>query len=588
MDAQVAVGADSSRYGPGRRKPHQPARKSAPAAAKGRFLALVCLAILGSSALLIHQSGVASASSISAGHTSGPLISGQEVAASVADGETVLLSGAVVVGDVDLRRVQTVSAPFRCLGCDIRGSFLAPDVIFQRIVDLTGTRVLGDLDVQGAVFRDILLLRSTRGLLAQVDGSADFALASFATRARFDGARFGGPADFTGVTFAQDSSFADSDFAASATFELAIFSGAASFSASPAATDRPDPDPCAGTLGAFEGPARFVRVAFRGSADFSQRCFEEGADFRGASFADRVDLTLATLHGAARFDGATLQARATFVAVTFSCGASFERITLGGSLDFGGASVGREISLADGAGAGSISLEGIKLTQGGSIRLTALHVAALTMDIPTVEEVSGTGVQEEVLSLIESTARARGDIAEANSARYALLLLQGEQAGLPHRLADTVFYQAIAGYLVRPSHPLVAFLLFVVLGMTVRTLAALIAPRGVIVPESDEVKEKAGPVEPGKPKGARLVLLAPSKSVTFVLSRLETTLGHAFAKKADHARIDEKNRERPSAYFLAALLWVEFLGFKVLIVLFLLGLGNSNSTIRQIIDAVRG
>lgn len=588
MATQVVVWACANRYGSGRHKPHQPAREAEPGPANGRFLALVCLAIVGSPALLIHQSGVASAAAIAAGHTSGPLISGKEVAARVADGETVLLSGVIVVGDVDLRPIQTVSAPFRCLGCDIRGSFLAPDVIFQRIVDLTGTRVLGSLDVQGAVFRDVLLLRSTGGLRAQVDGSADFALTSFATRARFDGARFGGPADFTGVTFAQDSSFADSDFAASTTFELAIFGGAASFSATPAETNRSDPDPCAGTLGAFEGPARFVRVAFRGSVDFSQRCFGEDTDFRGASFADRLDLTLASLHGAARFDGATFQAGAMFVAATFSRGASFERITLGGSLDFGGASVAREISLADGAGAGSISLEGIKLTQRGSIRLTGLHVAALTMDIPTVEEVSGTGVREEVLSLIERTARVKGDIGEANSARYALLSLQGERARLPHRLADTVFYRAIAGYLVRPSHPLVAFLLLLVLGMTVRTLAALIGPRGGIIWDSNEVDEGAKPVGSSKPKRTRLVLLASSKSVTFVLSRLETTLRHALTKKADHARIEEKDRERLSAYFLAALLWVEFLGFKILIVLFLLGLGNSNSTIRQIIDAVRG
>jgi hypothetical protein len=102
---------------------------------------------------------------------------------------------------------------------ELQGSFIAPDVIFERIVDLSGTRVLGDLDLRGAISRDAFLIRGDDDRVTQIDGWSDLALANFAASARFDGSTFAGPADFTGVSFAGPSSFADTYFVDRATFD---------------------------------------------------------------------------------------------------------------------------------------------------------------------------------------------------------------------------------------------------------------------------------------------------------------------------------------------------------------------------------
>jgi len=68
-----------------------------------------------------------------------------------------------------------------------------------------------------------------------------------------------------------------------------------------------------------------------------------------------------------------------------------------------------------------------------------------------------------VLKLIESTAKADGDLGTENDARYEIQVLASNKYSLALRVLDWVFYRQIAGYLVRPLHPLIAWLTFVAL-----------------------------------------------------------------------------------------------------------------------------
>ena len=63
-----------------------------------------------------------------------------------------------------------------------------------------------------------------------------------------------------------------------------------------------------------------------------------------------------------------------------------------------------------------------------------------------------------VLAMIESSAKARGDLGVANDAHYESLVIASRNYSWPIRVLDFVFYRTFAGYLVRPFQPLLALL----------------------------------------------------------------------------------------------------------------------------------
>ena len=73
-------------------------------------------------------------------------------------GTPVNLHGVTIVGDFDLRAIGTVGDPLRCRECALEGSLVETDVVFERLVDLSGVRVAGGVELDGAVFDDALLL----------------------------------------------------------------------------------------------------------------------------------------------------------------------------------------------------------------------------------------------------------------------------------------------------------------------------------------------------------------------------------------------------------------------------------------------
>ncbi len=93
-------------------------------------------------------------------------------------------------------------------------------------------------------------------------------------------------------------------------------------------------------------------------------------------------------------------------------------------------------------------------------RNTSVSAFVMSADsaLVAVRHDRSTEERPEVLALIESSANARGDLARANDAHYALEVLKSAHYSPPLRLLDLVFYRTIAGYFVRPLHPLLAVL----------------------------------------------------------------------------------------------------------------------------------
>ena len=293
----------------------------------------------------------------------------------------------------------------------------------------------------------------------------------------------------------------------------------------------------------FLSDASFVDATFLAAAEFEAAAFERGADFRLADFA-----------GPAGFRRAQFGRGGTFRLVRLSADASFDESSAGGPLDFGAAVLEGEVSLSNLVSSGSLSLEDILVRGSGALFLENLSVPDLVMAPSDVGTVRGRVSQEKALELIERGAERRGDLGLANDARYERLSRQAEEReALVAGAADRFVYRGITGYLVRPLHPLVAFL--VLLGGC-SLLRAVIRPSSVA----------SGPV------------------VARVFSGVATSSGLAFSRKPG-VTVDEPQRAR--SYVVAALGWTEFLTYKVLIAVFLLALGSSNSTIRQILDAIR-
>lgn len=505
-------------------------------------------------------------------------ISADAIVERVVAGQPIAFDGVTVVGDLDLRSVQTVTRPFRCTDCTFEGSLRASDVVFDRIVDLSGAVITGSTDLNGTVFRDAFLLRPTLQRASSLAGPVSFALARFEGRAAFDGVRFSDQADFDAAQFLADASFADAEFARDAQFGLAIFAGNAQFSGSPRDADSQStsvdaPPGCAGGVqGVVRGTASFAGAAFGGKADFRQRCFAGDADFSGATFG-AADFTLARFLGAATFNGVGIDGPASFRIASFAGPASFQNVVASGSTDFEAAVFERDVSLFGMSVAGPLSLSRIRVN--GNLDLNHLRADALHMDLNTIPKVSGEPVQEEVLGSVATTARDEGDLAQANDATFALQSLRTDQSsgvgylwGLGNRY--------IAGYLVRPLRPLVSFLILLAVGAVIRAWAGPTHLRPRLGSASGSRRAVATHV--GKASFVGL-----GKVITALLAGLTSTLAVALRGKPGG---ELPSGDELTPYVSAAVHGIEYLAFKALTAFFLIGLANSNPTLKQLVEAV--
>src|SRR5207253_8634978 len=160
-------------------------------------------------------------------------ISADDVVRTIASQGQLNKRDVTIVGDLNLTRLREVPGPIRCVSCTFTGSITASDVVFDRLVVLSGADVRSDVAFQGAVFRDGLFLR-TFGRPPVIRGTTNLTLATMSL-VRADQAIFQGRVDARGARFLGDASFFETDFEDLAFFDQASFSGDAVFSGVPRA-----------------------------------------------------------------------------------------------------------------------------------------------------------------------------------------------------------------------------------------------------------------------------------------------------------------------------------------------------------------
>jgi uncharacterized protein YjbI with pentapeptide repeats len=399
------------------------------------------------------------------------VVRGSSIVRALREDRRVVLDGAVVVGRVDLQDLGTVSHPFKCRRCNFRGGIVAPDVTFRRSVDLSFSIVDGPIDFSGAEFAAPFVCADVL-----FNSSVDASDAVFRDDATFKGAQFArvrrlGAADFHSARFASRATFSQAIFHANAAFASATFEREATF-----------------------GGARFDGEADFGQATFGRGGFREivslapsGANFADATFRGVADFSGSVLAGGgATFDGTEFLDRASFVRTAFWTSrphpaASFDTVDAAADVDLssaGFAFVGRRghrslasqpiASFENLVAQGLVSLRGASFPAERPIVMEGLSAHGMVLDVDEVANVQRD--KEQVLVLIQRAAKERDDLGMANDAEYRLHMLRSHRYSTVVRVADIVFYRWLAGYFVRPQYPLVALVVLVLCLSTVRAV----------------------------------------------------------------------------------------------------------------------
>jgi hypothetical protein len=424
------------------------------------------------------------------------------------------LEGATLKGDLDFRGFDVVKHPLSCRNCTIEGRILADDVVFDATLDLSGVEISGPVLMRRATARAPVLFGPTSGDSgrASVFGSgADFGFTRFEDLATFADASFAKTADFTTTRF-NSAVFADATFEHDVLFDRTTFGGEADF-----------------RDGAFNGTASFAAAQFDDRAEFSNATFARLADFGEARFGrDATFLgTLFTYGGGERygvtFGGAVSERDLVFDLAQFSGGGIFRQTVAGRTLSFAGADLAstRKFLVFDRSSAEGIS-----------------------MDVDDALAVVAPEDREHVLRLIETGAKASGDLGVANDARFSIEMLESRDEAWWRRAMNLVFYRLIAGYFVRPFHPLAALFLLAGLVSIWRVARSRAAATGLV-------------------RRARIELSSFGREFVGTL----TLIGRGGGSERDGRR-------------------VETFAYRVLVVCALICLGNSNPTLREMFDAV--
>jgi uncharacterized protein YjbI with pentapeptide repeats len=474
-------------------------------------------------------------------------------------GPLVLRSGSVVPGD--FRFDSKLRHGLTCRNCRFKGN-----------IDLQGSEIDGPLQLPGATFAGVVDLRG-----AQVEGRVDMSQAHFARPVLASAlATFGGPVDFSLADFTSLVSFKTATFEHGARFTLARFGSDAIFAE-----------------GRSTGGAHFARASFQGSADFDGFQFESPVTFEGAFFKGHTDFSDASF-AQVSFGRAVFGSGATFVAASFTkvCpyvpGDTFNDVESGEDLNFSFAEIHSPIDFESIGVEGTFSFDGataaiektgtatkkkVKVSCNGQTeeidqqtlqeieqrRLHFLHTTAGALEMSVALALGAVNSEDRwsVLALIESSAKARGDLGTANDAHFASHVLKSQGYALPWHVLDFVFYRTFAGYLVRPSNPLVVLL---VLAAAMALYRAARAATG----------EEARPVT----VAARTAAGLPRSFVQTIL--LIVPARWVARDGGGAASIDR------SGTFLQ----IESFTYRVLFACVLIGLANSNPTLRQMLDAI--
>jgi len=527
--------------------------------------------------------------------------------------------GATIQGDLDLSNHE-ITQPFECVDCHFTGQLRAEDAIFDRTVDLSGSKFDHGLDMQRATFAGPAVFGSLSGKPAVFLKAADFSLATFKDLAGFQGVTFGGAARFALARFRGDALFTDASFDGDADFESATFDGAARFDAGGA---RPS---------FFLETTTFDRSSFAGAVDFRNQLFCSDASFRTVDFGARAEFSNAKFNYAVDFREAHFATdgifrSAEFFGVKSLRSANFDHVVAVGSLDFSAATVARELDLYPQMSAGSLVLTDVDFVRSPGVavctglkRLKKLHrlvqkhrhpqsarpikrkhkgkkgkrshpvlvhidglrSSGFSMELAAIDQHIVRAQREEAVGLIESSAKARGDLSLANDAHYRLETLKSAHYSLPVHVLDVVFYRWTAGYLVRPIHPLLALLALALLVSFLHVhfparRRRLLSLRVRLFPSRWRLV--ATRLVPGLVGHVR-ALLEPG-----AIEAGRTALWGRFCRYA-HEFLDALTLMWPGSGASRAGRRIEAAAYRVLFVCMLIGFANSNPTLRQMLDAL--
>ena len=361
-------------------------------------------------------------------------------------------------------------AAFECRRCTFDGDILARHVIFDREIDLGGITINGRLDLRGATFTKPVAL-GTGPRNSHVTDRADLTGATFAALVDVGGAKFDGGVVFRFTRFRDDVFFNNVTFSRPADFRGAVFDGRARFDAA-----------------TFYSGVSFSRALFGGGVDFGGTSFVHRAVFKSTEFRGQTNFTGTTFVSGTSFEEAHFRNGATFNGALFSNAPSavhpsldlgsvvaqddlnFQRARIGGSrVDAGDGHVDIR---ADNVVASGLNFESAEFGDGMAVSLTDSGIRDLRFPLEDLGHVVDEVQRGNVLSLVENWAKRHDEIGLANDAHYRHQVLNAQDYGLILEGFDAVFYRGMAGYFVRPLRPLVVLGVFVLafaLGRRVRT-----------------------------------------------------------------------------------------------------------------------
>ncbi|HEV7523502.1 MAG TPA: pentapeptide repeat-containing protein [Acidimicrobiia bacterium] len=498
----------------------------------------------------------------------------------VKSGKRVEFTGIEIIGVLDLQNLK-IEQSIRCKDCVIDGAILASDVTFAEAVDLEGVTLKGRVDLRGAKFEGPMLARGDKAGGGASD-SIDFSFARFEQQSAFDGLSFKGPLRFEGAFFADNTSFVGTNFADVAVFDRAHFAASADFGGrlSTATSDS-----------VTSGDATFLGASFDGSVNFGQRIFNRKLLLDHSRAGDSLSLSHTKVHERLSMDGAKfadVDAKNLSVDGFASIAGSqvrslsFEGATFDCSLNISGTSV------ADKATLRTVNLPNKSRTDvcddPHKLFVSGFTAGDLSMDqslialVPNDPNDPNDDAKRKILSQIEVSARASGTVADANQAHYALLALDGGQKSRAARILDGI-YRDVGGYLVRPSRPLVALLLLIVIGTFVRYVRRrILRPATTDLPTTPSAQGTTGVV------AAKQAVTTSCRGTSRLASAFARTVGRVLSPTPPDGP-DEETTDA-SGYMAAGALMVEYIASKVLIIVFILSLANYNSTLHDIVNGL--
>jgi uncharacterized protein YjbI with pentapeptide repeats len=456
------------------------------------------------------------------------------IEARLRDGQTVVHFGATVEGELDLR-AQVVQGAFKCRQCTFEDRIRATDATFARTLDLTGSILMREVDFGGATFRGPALFRIASPSTEPVfERGVDFSLAVFENIASFNGAIFNGLAEF------QDARFAGANF-----------SGAD-----------------------FVEAARFTNSEFRERVDFGGAWFEKGAIFSEAQFGQDASFLAAKFWAPNKKPGADEQEAADFDGVVSTGGldftfAEFSFQSPRQPIPAGTEPVSRQIATFDDIVCGrSLVLRENEFADDtrfvASVSLTRAQVADLVLDVDETDRIGVEADRQEILAAIEDSAKTRGDLSVANDAHFRLLKLRSQEYWPLTRALDFVFYRNIAGYFVQPFRPLL-----ILVGLAaVFSVVRYVRQRRRAADESDPPEQVSeGSSFTKRVRGAQQESAAFSTCVfdTFAL------IVPRWGGRAEPLALGER---------------FQVIIYRLLLVCALIGLANSNPTLRNMFDTL--